>query len=417
MKREGVFHSKAKIYRKYIATISMYFLSLAAGIAVIFALPYLRHHHQLERMVREATLFYPFDDGFGMGTRFGISYLFYNEKGECLNSYIAGFVGSQYRFAKEKYIEKALEKKPCTGYELISVETGRADEHREIALVSSYPVYQDGRFLGCLVLVRGFEDHLALLIGFSILWTVIFALVFIFYWLLDRKNRQMEALRRTYIAGMSHELKSPITSIKALAKTLLYDESDDPDKRMFYYSTILEEADILENSVLKILELSKLQSKASLYKKEICRAERVFGEAMERYRRYCDEMEIALSLPALESLPPVYTAPSLMGRVLDLLLHNAVKFVPEDGGKVGITTELRDKKLIVHVINNGSEISPEDLPRIFDSFFKSETIKNPTGSGMGLAIVKEILNGLHETITVKSSPEETEFAFTVGLAG
>lgn len=402
--------------RKYLYLLFLYLLSLLLGIGLILAIPFFKHSSQLSNMARRASETYLNDKDFGITARFGISYLVYNLEGECTDQDVSGFQNARYELNIQRLLKDIENGNTTVRYENVSI---RSDEFKRsarhvLSIVAASPIWKDQTIIGCMVLIRGLEDQVGFLFGFVFLWTVILVLIAMYFYFVDKKEAELENLRRTYIADMNHELKSPITSIKALAETLLYGYVTEPERQMFYYSTILKEANTLEDTVLKILELSKLKSKPSLYKKEYIPAEKIFHEVFERYRTYCEEVELELELPDLHVLPTLYTSPGLLPRVMELLLHNSIKFVPEDGGQIRVTAETQKDRLVFCVTDNGCGIPQDALPHIFESFYQAEYAHNQSGSGMGLAIVKEILDGLHETITVKSSPENgTAFSFTV----
>jgi signal transduction histidine kinase len=411
---------KKKKYRKYVLLGVFYLIGLIAGIMLMLAIPYVRHESILLDMAEHAASSYASEQDFGITADFGISYFAYDLDGNCMDRVISGFHNDIYELHLEEDLEYVKNEKALLHYEQITLRSSISETtiSQLLSLVAIVPIRKDGTVIGGLFLVRGLEDLPGNIHGFIIIWSIVFALLFVFFFILDRQQAKLDEIQRTYIASMNHELKSPITSIKALSETLLDGYINDPEKQFFYYSTILKEADNLETTVLEILELSKLQSTKNLYKKETCSAEAAFGSILERYTSLCEDIDLEFHAPDLTatSLPVLYTVPNLVSRVLDLLLHNAVKFTEAEGGRIDVTFHTERNHLRVDVRDNGVGISPDDLPHIFDRFYQSEKAHNSQGSGLGLSIVREILNGLKETIHVESTPGSgTVFSFTISI--
>ena len=180
-----------------------------------------------------------------------------------------------------------------------------------------------------------------------------------------------------------------------------------------YYGIISRESRLLEHSVLQIIELSKLQdSRITFHKTEISPSE-IFDIMQTRYVSRCEDLGLSFSIEkSIWNLPKLYTDPDRVVQLLEILLDNALKFA-EEGGSIVLNATTKYGQATIRVNDTGRGISDDDLPHIFERFYKSE-IDNPTGSGLGLAIAKEIINGLHETIWVQTEVGKgTTFFFTV----
>lgn len=400
--------------RRRLLLLFLYLAGLCGGIAVILLIPYFQHARDLQNLAREAAVSFQQEEGFGYGTNFGLSFLAYDREGRLLKEHHFGAPGEAFLLSTEGFLQASERGESLTRYGLVRAHnesSGRS--RRTLCILCGVPLLGGGgAYSGCLILLRDMEGYLPLLIGFGLFWTGFALLFFFFMRLMERKEQQLEQLRRTYIAGMSHELKTPITSIKALAETLLYGYAEDEEKRLYYYDTILRQAGLLEETVLKILELSKLQSKASLFQRERVSAIEAFGGVLDRYSTWCEDAQTRLHLPDLSDIPDLYTSPALISRVLELLLHNSVRFVPEEGGEIRVEARVSGEKVLISVRDNGCGISREDLPHIFEQFYRSDR-SGTGGSGLGLSIVKTILDGLGEEIKASSKPGETVFVFSV----
>jgi len=222
-------------------------------------------------------------------------------------------------------------------------------------------------------------------------------------------------LQRDLVSNVSHELKTPITSIKAVAE-LLYDgmyRTEDERKR--YSQTILRESDRLNDLVREILNLSRLQSNREKFEKHVFYADGVFTPVIDRYRMMCEDMGINIDVSelALEAIPALYSDPQQLPRVWMIILDNAMKFAGE-GGHIKITQKLGNDNAVFCISDDGPGISRKDINRIFDRFYKADLTRNTQGSGLGLSIANEIMRGLKEKLWVESvEGEGSSFFFTV----
>ena len=213
---------------------------------------------------------------------------------------------------------------------------------------------------------------------------------------------------------MNHELKSPITSIRSLMEAILDGYVTDEEKLYQYYEMILTETSRLEATIQEILELSSLFEKK--IQKEAVSAEQVFKEILFRYSTIGEDQGIVFLFPDITQLPSLKTNQKLMSRALDLLLHNTFKFTPE-GGSIILSIYTEQKHLTLHLKDNGCGIPPQALPHIFERFYQVDSSHNASGSGLGLSIVKTIMDELQESIQVFSEPNKgTEFIFTISLS-
>ena len=192
----------------------------------------------------------------------------------------------------------------------------------------------------------------------------------------------------------------------------------DETERRDYCRAILKESDLLEDMVMDILELSRLQSGRASITKIVTHADGVFPSAVDRYAMLCGDLGIELDTSGLdlESLPPLYTDEDRIRDLLGILLDNAVKFVGR-GGKIWLTCARRGNRAVFCVRDNGPGIAKADQSRIFDRFYKADTSHNSRGSGLGLAIADEIVRNLGEKLWVESETGSgAAFYFTVSIA-
>lgn len=232
-----------------------------------------------------------------------------------------------------------------------------------------------------------------------------------------RGSRALEKLRREYVDNITHELKSPIAAVRALAEPIQDGMVRDEETLQRYSGIILSEISGLEHTVSYMLELSRLQHRRISAKKSPLSAQEVFQDTLVKYAALCDEFGLSFSIfPPLEECPTMYTNGTLAARMLEILLDNAFKFT-EPHGKIQVRFTEQRSHITVSVINDGPAIEPADQKRIFERFYQSSKGRNQRGSGLGLAIAQEISRALKETLHLEhSTPEETVFSFTVSIA-
>lgn len=295
-------------------------------------------------------------------------------------------------------------------------ETQRASNSllNDIMVVVGIPIEKQGTVVGAVFLIKNLMDLPATIVGYTVYFTLFYWLSVFFIVSNTRKKRKLDQLQQNYIANVTHAFKTPIASIKALSETLCDGVEPDPDKQKVYYGMILQEANRQDHMIRDVLELSKLQSNGMDFTKTKLRAAAVLDPVLEKYATLCDCMGISLHISeGISRLPPLYTNAACVKQLLEILLDNAVKFVPE-GGDIWVDASAARSQTTFCVRDNGMGISKDALPHVFERFFKGSHDFNVSGSGLGLAIAKEIAAGLKEKIWAESEPGKgAAFFFTV----
>ena len=221
-------------------------------------------------------------------------------------------------------------------------------------------------------------------------------------------------MRKDYVANISHELKTPLASIKALTETLSDHVVTDPEKIDQYYGIILRESARLEKLISDLLELSRLQHKKIAFSKSVVDTKRVIEQVSEPFVILADEMDLQFEITEqAKNLPATYSNQDRITQVLTILLDNAFKFTPVQGSII-IDAKTTDKKAEITVTDNGPGISKEVLPHIFGRFNKEDLSHTSAGSGLGLSIASEIMDQLGEKIRVDSH-DDSGTTFTITL--
>ncbi len=228
--------------------------------------------------------------------------------------------------------------------------------------------------------------------------------------------RKLERVRTEFIANVSHELKTPLTSIKGFAETLRTEGIDDKKDAIRFLNIIEHEADRLYRLINDILSLSDLERrKAKIIKKEI-KVDNIINEVLSMLKSQSDNKNIGLSADVQEDIKNLTGDTDKFKQMLINLVDNAIKYTPE-GGKVRVEAYNQgDKasvdKIVIKVRDNGIGIPKLQIPRLFERFYRVDKARsrNVGGTGLGLAIVKHIVILFNGEIEVESEVGKgTEF--------
>lgn len=214
---------------------------------------------------------------------------------------------------------------------------------------------------------------------------------------------EMEKLKQSFISNVSHEIRSPLTSISGFAQ--LAQREKNPEKRAYYLETIRSECMRLSNLSESLLRLTELEGTAILSKSEFDLAE-LLEKVKLGFSVQLSEKNIELKLV---TVPVIYNGdPILFYQIWQNLLGNAIKFsAPDSEIKLSLTGNAYDWKIVLE--DNGQGIPNEKLTYIFDRFYKVDDSRNSDieGSGLGLSIVKEIVT-LHDNLKIDVTSEENK---------
>ncbi len=224
--------------------------------------------------------------------------------------------------------------------------------------------------------------------------------------------KQVDVLRKELIANVSHDLRTPIAVISGYIETLKMKQdklsAEDRDK---YMGTIMNSLEKLKRLVNDLFELTKLEARQISPKKEAFALKAVLAEALEKYRVLAEQKHIVLEA-AFTKESMVYADLSMIERVIQNLMDNAIKYTPENGKVALEIKETEDSNVEINIRNSGEGIPQEDLPNIFDRYYKGT--QQASSTGLGLAIVKNILD-IHEAPIKVSSIIDQYTCFSFSL--
>ncbi len=237
---------------------------------------------------------------------------------------------------------------------------------------------------------------------------------------IERKSK-IDEMRKSFISDVSHELKTPIALIQGYSEGLLENVNTDEESRRFYAEVILDETNKMDKMVKQLLELTKLEYEKREFNNRLFNIVELEKEIVRTSQVMLDEKETRVVFETDEKID-VFADDMYISQIITNYLTNAIKHVKDiDGEKyIKITNQvLQDKqKARITVFNTGDNISEENLNRIWNRFFKVDEARNRDdgGSGIGLSIVRAIMNNYGNDYGVENKPNGVEFYFEIDLA-
>lgn len=228
------------------------------------------------------------------------------------------------------------------------------------------------------------------------------------------ESERLEQTRRDYVANVSHELRTPIAAIRAMGETLRDGMAKSEEKQKMFYNNIVRESMRLSRLVDDLLELSRLQSGVAAMQKTQFDLREVIENVADTYSYLAAESGLEFALAAdMDKAIPAFSSPDRVEQVLIILLDNAIKHTPV-GGTVTLHAAKKGGRIEMRVSDTGEGIPQEDIPYIFERFYKVDKSHSGRGTGLGLSIAQEIIRGLGESVWVESDTGGTSFFLTVG---
>ena len=217
--------------------------------------------------------------------------------------------------------------------------------------------------------------------------------------------RQLQQMRSEFVSNVSHELKTPLTSIKGYVETLL-ESNPDKDTYESFLEIIKDETNRLELLIGDILNLSKIESEVNEFDEKVD-INKVVSNLLSLLTPKAKDKNIDLQLSLDEDLPLIKGNHNQLSRMMINLIDNAIKYTPE-GGQVAVRARAEESELIIEIEDTGIGIPEEDLARIFERFYRVDKGRSRKlgGTGLGLSIVKHIVENHRGSIKVDSELEK-----------
>ncbi|TAK64374.1 MAG: hypothetical protein EPO24_03395 [Bacteroidetes bacterium] len=227
-------------------------------------------------------------------------------------------------------------------------------------------------------------------------------------WIVYRNiKRQMEfvRLKTDFVSNVSHELRTPLSLIRMYAETLEMDRIKQEEKKREYYSTILQETERLTRLINNILDFSKMEAGKKQYNSNEIDLNSIISEILDTYYYHLESEGFETKVELQQSLPIMQGDKEAIAEAIMNVLDNAIKY-SSSTKEIRVATGVSGKTMFVEIEDKGIGIAAEHHKKIFENFFRvsSGLVHNVKGSGLGLALVKHIMDGHNGRVIVKSAP-------------
>lgn len=227
--------------------------------------------------------------------------------------------------------------------------------------------------------------------------------------------RNLQTMRRELVGNISHELRTPIAGIKVMVETLKGSASGDKGKTKDLLARIDDEIDRLTQMVSELTELSRIESGGAELRLTPLNLNLLVEETVAQLNSLAQKQQITISSDLDKKLPEVEADKERIRQTIVNLVHNAIKF-NHPGGKISISTRTDGESAILSISDTGIGISKDDLPHVFERFYKADKSRSRDGSGLGLAIAKHTIQAHDGEIWAESrSGEGSTFTFSLPI--
>ena len=231
----------------------------------------------------------------------------------------------------------------------------------------------------------------------------------------DQKQKELETLRRDLVAWAGHDLRTPLSSIRLLIEALSDGVVTDPKEMQNYLSQAKKHVDNLSFLVDDLFQISQLDSGGMPLNLEPASISDLISDTLESFSSLAAQKGVKLYGTADEGVDPITMDVLWMGRAFNNLISNAIRYTPI-GGEINLTAKLAGNNIIVYISDSGEGILPEDIPHVFERFYRGEKSRSRLsgGAGLGLAIAKGVVEAHKGEITVQSEFRKGT-TFTISL--
>jgi two-component system phosphate regulon sensor histidine kinase PhoR len=215
--------------------------------------------------------------------------------------------------------------------------------------------------------------------------------------------RRLERLRQEFVANVSHELKTPLSVIKACVETLLGGAIDDPQHRRPFLDQIANQADRLHALILDLLSLARIEAGTEAFSFQQVDVEEAVQACIARHRALAEGKNQSLETVAPAEKATAWADEEALGQILDNLVDNGIKYTPP-GGSVRISWHTENDEVCLQVQDTGIGIPEPDLQRIFERFYRVDKARSRElgGTGLGLSIVKHLAQAMQGSVRAES---------------
>jgi signal transduction histidine kinase len=227
----------------------------------------------------------------------------------------------------------------------------------------------------------------------------------------DDALRHVDLMRRQMLADVSHELKTPLTAMRGFIETLqMPGIAGDEERRTRYFATLERETRRLERIVADLLDVARLENGVTDFESRVFATQRLLDQVARRNEPVASQAGVAIDVDVHEAADQAYGDPHRLEQAVDNLVANALRHTPR-GGRVTLAATRVDPAIVLTVTDTGPGIAPEHLPHVFDRFYKADPSRAASreGSGLGLSIVRAIIERHGGKVQVRSEPGRTVF--------
>lgn len=231
----------------------------------------------------------------------------------------------------------------------------------------------------------------------------------------DQKQKELERLRRDLVAWAGHDLRTPLSSVRLLIEAVSDGVVSDPNEIQKYLLQAKKHIDNLSLLVDNLFQISQLDSGGMPLNLELASLSDLISDTLESFSSLAAQKGVKLCGSAADGVDPVTMDVLWMGRAFNNLVSNAIRYTPKDG-EINLTATHDGTNIFVNITDSGEGISPEDIPHVFERFYRGDKSRSRIsgGSGLGLAIAKGVVEAHHGDITVQSE-RRTGTVFTISL--
>jgi signal transduction histidine kinase len=304
-----------------------------------------------------------------------------------INDYVLNLFNTERCDAIDSPLEEVLQNDEITSF--ISEQQGLEQPRNNLHLDIMFPELAPGETyrISCSYLLDGDKS----LIGKMILF--------------NHVTREKEAAKTTreFTTHLSHELLTPLTTIKSYSEMLMDGEIEDTETQKEFYNTINGETTRLSRLIKDLLDLSKIEMGSLTLNKGLVKSDWLFEDSIAAVEGAAQQKNISIQRHLPDNFPALFGDKDKLKVAVINILNNAVKYTPENG-EIDMALREEDSSVVLDIRDTGHGMSEEDRSHIFDKFYRSSNpqIAEQQGSGLGLALTSEII-GLHEgEITVQS---------------
>jgi len=233
------------------------------------------------------------------------------------------------------------------------------------------------------------------------------------------ERKRLDEMRSEFVANVSHEMRTPLTSIRGFTETLLDGALEDTQAARKFLEIINDETERLSRLIDELLNLSKIEDGRLAPKLQPLEMGDLINRVVAILQPRAQEKDLAIKVELSENLSVVQGDPDMISQVLINLIDNAVSYT-QPGGEIRIRAATMQNELKVDVIDNGIGIPPESLPRVFERFYRVDKARSREqgGTGLGLSIVKHIIDVHRGSVQVESKVGRgSAFSFLLPLNG